>query len=422
MKERLIAGIDLGSSAIRLAVGQVVVGADKRESLHLIGASEVFSQGISKGAVSSLEDAVSAISAALEQGERQIGLPISEAYVGLGGPYVTVQLTKGVIGVSRPDGEIRDEDVHRALESARSIVNPANFEILHVLPRGFTVDGQLGIKDPVGMQGIRLEVDAHIVQGQSTHVRNLTKAVFRTGLDIAELVFNPLATAEAVAQSRQRDVGVIVVNVGAVTTSVAVFEEGDLLHAAVIPIGADHITSDIAIGLRTSLDVAERLKRSVTSAFADQVSKHEEIDLRDFGAEQSEIVSPRFISDIAQARAEEIFERVEKELKKIDRSGMLPAGAVLTGGGVKLRGMTDVAKQTLRLPVGLAGAVQIQTPLIELVQDPAYATAIGLVQWGFAGERDGSAPKSGLRAPSKGGAFLEKVGSPIKKIFRSFIP
>ncbi|MDO8584215.1 MAG: cell division protein FtsA, partial [bacterium] len=233
MKDRLIAGIDLGSSAIRLAVGQLTVGADKRELFNLIGAVEVPSQGISKGTVSALEDAVSSISSCLEQAERQIGLPVTEVYLGLGGSYTAVQPTKGVIGVSRADGEIRGEDIHRVLESARALVNPANYEILHVLPRNFIVDGQPGIKDPIGMQGIRLEVDAHVIQGLSTPVRNLTKAVLRTGLDISELVFSPLATSSAVLSARHRDLGVVLINMGASTTSIAIYEEGELLHASI---------------------------------------------------------------------------------------------------------------------------------------------------------------------------------------------
>lgn len=421
MKEQLIAGIDLGSSHIRLAVGQVSVGQDKRAVLSIIGAVEVPSVGISKGAVSSLEDAVSSISAALEQVERQVGLPVTEAYVGLGGTYVNVQLTKGVIGVSRADGEIREEDIHRVLESARSVINPANHEILHVLPRAFVVDGQPGIKDPIGMQGIRLEVDAHIVQGLSTHVRNLTKAVFRTNMDISELVFAPLATAEIVTTTRQREVGVMVVNIGASTTSLAVYEEGELLHAAVIPIGSDHITQDIAIVLRTSLEVAERFKKSHVSALPEDMNKYEELDLYEFGADQSEMVSPRFVSDIAQARVEEIFEKVEQELKKINRSGMLPAGAVLTGGGVKLIGIVEAAKGILRLPASIAVA-QVPSPLMEVVQDPAFATAIGLVAWGFESERDDNGSRSSVQNLKKGNELMKKIGSPLKKIFKSFIP
>ena len=425
MKDHLIAGIDIGSSCIRLAIGQVQMTADKRPSLNIIGAAEVPSQGVAKGVVSSLEDVVTAISACLENAERQVGLPVSEAYVGIGGTFTNVQLAKGVIGVSRADGEIREEDITRVLESARSVVNPANYEILHVLPKGFLVDGQSGIKDPLGMQGIRLEVEAHIVQGLSTHVRNLTKAVFRTNLDISELVYTPLAAAQVITNSRQREVGVAVVNIGGATTSVAVYEEGELLHATMIPLGSDHITQDIAIVLRTSLDAAEQVKRSYISADSSQIDKHDVLDLREVGAEQSEVVSPRFISDIAQARAEEIFEKVQQELKKINRSGMLPAGVILTGGGVKLRGMVDLAKTTLRLPVSVASVVSVATPLTEILQDPAFSTAIGLVVWGFESEReDGGQKRSGASAPAfaKGGAFMKKMGSPLKKIFKSFMP
>ncbi len=426
MKDHLIAGIDIGSSAIRLAIGQVFMMPDKRPSLNIIGAAEVESQGISKGVVSSLEDVVTAISGCLEQAERQVGLPVSEAYVGIGGTFTNVQLAKGVIGVSRSDGEIRDEDIQRALESARSVVNPANYEILHVLPKVFLVDGQSGIKDPLGMQGIRLEVEAHIVQGLSTHVRNLTKAVFRTNLDISELVFIPLAASQVVTSPRQREVGVAVVNIGGATTSVAVYEDGELLHAVVIPLGSDHITQDIAIVLRTSLEVAEQVKRAYISADASQIDQHDVLDLREVGAEQSEVVSPRFISDIAQARAEEIFEKVQQELKKINRGGMLPAGVILTGGGVKLRGMVDLAKNTLRLPVGIAALSGIQTPLTEIMHDPAFSTAIGLVVWGFEGDPPPAPPATpaGTHTPTlpKGGAFMKKVSSPLKKIFKSFMP
>ncbi len=423
MKERLIAGIDLGSAYIRLAVGQVLLGADKRENLNIIGAVEIPSQGISKGVVNSLEDAVSTLSMCLEQAERQIGLPVSEAYVGVTGAFTNVQLARGVIGVSRVDGEIREEDVHRVLESARSVVNPVNYEILHVLPRGFTVDGQTGIKDPVGMQGIRLEADAHIVQGLASPVRNLTKAVFRTGLDITELVFAPLATAEAVTTPRQRDLGVAVVNIGATTTAMTVYEDGDLLHAAILPVGSDHITADIAIVLRTSLDVAERFKQSLSSALPEHMDQYQEVDLQELGADTSELISPRFVSDIVRARVEEIFEMVEGELKKIERSGMLPAGVILTGGGVRLRGLSDVGKRVLRLPVSVSTASQIPTPLLEIAQDPAFSTVLGLVHWGYENERaSGGTMNRAVSGRRKGGDFMQKIGAPLKKIFKSFIP
>lgn len=419
MKERLIAGLDLGSSAIRLAVGQITLGQDKRPQLNLIGAVEVPSQGISRGTIKSLEDAVSSISACLELAERQIGLPIAEAHVGLGGTMMQVIPSRGVVGVSRPDGEIREEDCRRVLESARSVVNPANYEILHTLATRFTVDGQPGIKDPVGMQGIRLEADVFIVQGLSSHVRNLTKAVLRTNLEVSGLVYSPIACAEAVLTDRQKELGAVMVNIGAATTSLAVYEEGDLLHASVLPIGSDHVTSDIAIGLRTSLDVAELCKRNYVSAFPEAVSATEMVDLQTVGAPESEMVAPRFMSEIAEARVEEIFEKVEEELRKIERSGLLPAGAVLTGGGAKLFGMNDVAKRVLRLPVAVGSITGVVTPLAEVASDPAFSTAVGIMLWGFESERgDEQASYGG----GVGDQFAKKIGSPFKKLFKSFIP
>lgn len=423
MKEHLITGIDIGSSTIRLVAGQVVEGAERRPQLTIIGAAECASQGISKGVITSLEDAVSSISQGLELLERQTGIPVHEAYVSIGGSCTSVQLAKGVIGVSRTDSEIRSEDVDRALDAARTSVNPANYEILHVLPRSFTIDGQSGVKDPVGMQGIRLEVEAHVVQGLATHVRNLTKTVFRTNIDISELVYAPLAPVDVVTASRQREVGVAVVNVGASTTSIAIYEDGELLHACVLPLGSDHITQDIAIVLRTSLDVAEKFKMQYVSADASHVNKQEVLNLRDFGGDSSETVSPRFISEIAQARIEEIFHKVEQELARVNRSGLLPAGVVLTGGGVKLHGMVEMAKQSLRLPVTVGVCNGLQSPLTEALQDSAFTTAIGLVQWGFARERsDDHGRKISFASGGRGGDMMKNAGSIVKKIFGSFLP
>jgi cell division protein FtsA len=424
MKERILVGIDLGSSHIRIAVGQLVASADRHVALSVIGATEGPAQGISKGSVTSLEDAVSSISAALEQAERQVGIPLQEAYVGVGGTHIAAQEAKGVIGVSRPDGDIRQEDVARVLESARALVNPANQEILHVLPRGFSVDGQRGIKDPIGMQGIRLEVEAHLIQGLSSHVRNVTKAVFRTGVDIVELVYAPLAAALAVTQPRQRELGVCVLTIGAATTGMAVYEEGELLHAVTLPIGADHITSDVAIGLKVSLEVAEHLKRSHGSATPELINKREDVDLRDFGADQTEIVSLHYISEIIEARVEELYERAEAELRKIDRAGLLPAGVILTGGGSKLPGMVDVGKRVLHLPCAI-GFPSVQTSMPELALDPRFSTAVGLVLWAFDAER-GSESASGRGGwNSIGGktdGLFGKIWNPIKKVGKSFMP
>lgn len=424
MKEHLLVGLDLGTSHIRIAIGQLTQSPEKRTTLQIIGASESPSRGIAKGVITSLDDVVSSISGCLEQAERMIGLPLSEAIVGIGGTSITTQNAKGVIGVSRSDGDIRPEDVARALEAARAYINPANQEILHVLPRSFMVDGQQGIKDPIGMQGIRLEVDVQIVQGLSSHVRNVTKAVFRTGLDISQLVYAPLAVAEAISTSRERELGVCLLSIGGATTAMSVYEDGELVEAVTLPIGADHITSDIAIGLRISLDAAEQIKCMYGTASAESLPKRgEEIDLKDFGAEQSELVPLRFVADIIEARVEEIFEKVQLELRKIDREGMLPAGVLLSGGGSKLAGMVDVGKRVLRLPCAL-GVMHVPSSMPELVRDPSFSTAIGLVLWAYDAERkdDGAGHISMSAMAGKGGALLGKIGNPLKKIFKSFIP
>lgn len=419
MRDRFIAAIDLGSSAIRLAVGQVTVGSDRREVLSMIGADEVISSGISKGAVQSLDDVTSAVSAVLDRVERSIGIPVTEVYVGVGGSQIQVKPTRGVVGISNPDG-IREEDYRRVLEHAAQSSHSANYEVLHRLPQRFSIDGQQAIKDPVGMQGARLEAEVCVIQGLVGHVRNITQSVMRTNVDVTGLVFSPLATAEAYLTPRQRDLGSALVNIGATTTSLAVFEDGDLLHAVILPIGSDHVTRDIALGLQTSLEVAEQCKWHYVHGVSENMSQTEAIDLQELGAPESEFAYPRYISDIAVARLEEIFEKIEEELQKIGRSGMLSAGVVLTGGGAKTRGIVDVAKRVLRLPAIVAGGSSIQTPLVEIAKDPAYATVIGLLQYGYEDQRGVQGVRSS--AVASGDKFLQKMGGPLKKIFKSFIP
>jgi cell division protein FtsA len=267
-QEQLIAGLDIGSSTTRMAIGQI---SDDREvgegDLQILGAAEVPSAGVHRGIISSIEDVVSSVSACLEQAEHMVGSPIDTVWLGVSGSHIITQLSKGVVAVSKPDSEITEEDVNRAIEASRAIATPLNYEVLHVLPRFFSIDGQNGIKDPVGMTGIRLEVDTQIILGSSSQIKNLTKAVYRTGLEVEDLVLSIIATSEAVITPRQRELGVVVVNIGSSTTSLAVFEEGDLLHTAVLSIGSEHITNDIAIGLRNSIDIAEAVKLNYGSQY-----------------------------------------------------------------------------------------------------------------------------------------------------------
>lgn len=419
MAEDFITGLDIGSTAVRIAVGQRSQEGGK-PGLHIIGAAEVPSEGIAKGVVTSIEDAVSSVSACLERAERMVGFEIERVWVGISGSHVLSQTSKGVVGVSRPDGEIKEEDVERAIEAARTVATPANYEILHVIPKAFTVDGQTGIKDPVGMSGIRLEVDAEIIQGLTAQIKNITKGVYRTGLEIEDLVLSVLATAETVVTPRQKELGVAVVNIGGSTTSLIVFEEGDVLHTVVLPIGSEHVTSDIAIGLRTSIDIAEALKIRHGTAVPKEIGRRDEgIDLKEFGAPESESASRKYVAEIIEARVEEIFEKVDKELKRVGRSGLLPAGIVLTGGGAKLPGIVEVAKRKLRLPVALGLPIGV-TSITDRVNDLAFSTAIGLVSWGsqFRGMHKGK----GFGAGIGNVAAVAALTKSMKKWFGHLLP
>ena len=422
MKDNIIAGLDIGSTEVRMVVGQKVDEGDGAK-LQIIGAVSVPAEGISKGIVNSIEDATSSVSACLEKVERLVGVPITRVWVSLNDPYIKCQRSRGVVAVGKSDGEIVEDDIERAIEAARALSVPPNYEILHVIPVKFTVDNQEDIKDPIGMNGIRLEVETLIIQGLSSQIKNLTKAIYRTGFDIEDLVLSPLAAAEAVISNKQKELGVALVNIGAATTSLAVYEEGELLHTAVLPIGSEHITSDVAIGLRCPINLAERIKLEYGSARPDKFSKKDEIDISDLVAEEEadkEIknVSQKYVAEIIEARVEEIFEKIDEELKKIDRSGMLPAGIFLVGGGAKLNDLVDLAKKKLRLPVSLGTPKNINT-VIDKVERLEFLTTLGLVIWGDSLDSGG---KGGFNLGGPIGKTADKTVKKIKEWMSSLIP
>lgn len=394
---QLLAGLDVGSAMVRLAVGELKVldPAEGREELCMLGAAEAPSGGVHKGTISSIEDVVSSISAVLERAERMVGVPIESVTVGVSGLHVIAQASKGVVAVSKADNEITAADVERAVEASRAIATPLNYEVLHVLPKVFNIDGQGNIKDPTGMTGIRLEVDTQIILGSAAQIKNLTKAVYRAGLNIDDVVLGILATAEAVLTHRQKEIGVILINLGLSTTSLAVFEEGDVIHLSILPLGSGHITNDLALGLRTSVDIAEAVKMEYGDCTPAAISKREELDLFELGSPEHELVKRQYVSEITEARIEEILRKVDAELIRLKRSGLLPAGVVFTGGGAKLPGLLKVAKRVLRLPAILGYPLSIQS-VSEKINDLGFATAVGLVKWGtldLGGElRHGGAP------------------------------
>lgn len=421
MRENIIAGLDIGSGSIRLVIGQKNFNAHE-EIFQIIGAVEVPTEGISRGIVNSIEDATSSISACLEKAERLAGMPVKSVWVGINFPNIKCEKSRGVVAVGKSDGEITPDDVERALEAARALSVPPNYEILHVIPVKFTVDNQEDIKDPIGMTGVRLEVETLIIQGLSSQIKNLTKAIYRTGLEIEDLVLSPLAASEAVISAKQKELGAALINIGSSTTSIAVFEEGELLHTAVLPVGSEHITADIAIGLRCPINLAEKIKIEYGSAKPDQFSKKDEIDLsllsEDGESGEENQVSQKYISEIIEARVEEIFEKIDAEFKKIDRSGMLPAGVFLVGGGAKLAHIVDTAKKKLRLPACL-GTNKVAQTVIDKVEDVNYLTALGLAIWG----NHALGQERGKKVDwFKGGAGVNKSVDKIKKWMSSLMP
>lgn len=414
-KEQYIVGLDVGTQNIRVVQGKLDQASPE---LAVIGAVTVPSAGMRKGVIVDIEETVSSISSALEKLERMTGVPITRANVSVGGNHILCIDSHGVIAVSRADGEISESDIVRVVDASQAISIPPNREVVHVIPKTFILDGQSGIKDPLGMSGIRLEVDTTIIHAGLPFIKNASRAILQAGLEIDQMVVSPLACAQAVLTKRQKELGVCALDLGAGTTNLAVYEEGTLLHAAVLPLGSMHITNDIAIGLRCSIDTAERVKLLYGSALPASVDRHQDINLASLDPEEQEKVSRLEVAEIIEARVEEIFDYVNKQLKKIGRDGKLPAGIVLCGAGSHLPGILEFTKKYLKLPVALGQPEGIAS-VIDQVNDPAYATAVGLVLWG---ERFGGGLGAGGLSSSLRGLLENQNVLKLRKWFKSFLP
>lgn len=377
-KVRVIASLDIGSSKIRTIVATL---DEKSQTPNIIGVGLASTTGLRKGAVIDVEETITSITASLEDAERMAGEPVNHVFLGIGGNHIESLNSKGVIAISHAGNEITEDDVDRVLEAAQAVSIPSNRRILRIIPKSFTVDEQKGIKYPVGMTGIRLEVEAHIITGLVPAVKNLEKCVLQAGVDIDDIIPSCLAGSEAVLSKRQKELGVVVIDVGSGSTAVSVFEEGTTLHTAVLPVGGENVTNDIAIGLRTSIDTAEKIKIEYGTCNPSEVSEREVIDLSLISKIDTQKVSKKLMAEIIEARYHEIFMLVKDELAKIHRDGMLPAGVVLTGGSVKMPGIIDLARETLNLPIQI-GFPQNFDGVVDKIDDPTYATAIGLILWG----------------------------------------
>jgi len=388
-KPEYIFGLDVGSSNIRCIVGEILPNLP----LQIVGVSVSEAAGIRKGQVFDIEEAKGAIQKTIEEISKKIGFAPESFIVSIGGSQIQSISSRGVVAVSRADGEVSEEDVNRVIKAAEAVSLPKNKEIIHIIPKEFIVDKEGGIKDPRGMHGVRLEVEAEVILASSLYVNNLIKAVEEAGGSAESLVFSTLAASEAVLTKRQRELGCLVLDIGGSSTGLCVFEEGNLIYAGVLPVGASHITNDIAIAFQLPIEIAERLKLKYGFAEKKSLPSKEEIKLEEIGGEKGKTIPRKKLVEVIEARNLEILELANKELKKIGREKLLPAGVILVGGGAKMPGLEELVKKVLHLPCQIGYPREVEG-IVDKIDDPSFATAVGLLLWEVKeGEKGGKSIK-----------------------------
>lgn len=431
-KDHIVSGIDVGTSKITTIIASLGDESDAR----VIGVSTVISRGLRKSQVVNIEEATSAISESLDAAERMAGTSVDRAFVSIGGSHIASLNSHGVVAVADPEKEITESDVRRVIEAAKAVSLPSSREILHVLPRGYIVDGQEGIIDPIGMTGVRLEVDTHLVTGGATAVRNLRKCVEELGVEVTGVIFSGLASGAACLSETEKELGVVLVDIGGGTTDVAIYVEGALSYSSVIPIGAVNITKDVAAGLRVSLESAEKIKLAIgkvqkTPVYIDEdkphgtsskLDKSDEFDIAGLGLmEDMKTVSRKTLTEgIIRPRLNEIFAMVGLEIKRSGFGGMTPSGIVLTGGGSETIGAIESAKRNLAMPVHISSPKNI-TGLIDEIMTPAYTTPVGLLLYGAKTGKVDRGMLTGLGKISDK-MQIKGVAGKVLDLFKSFMP
>jgi cell division protein FtsA len=376
MKGGVFAAIDVGTTKVCTVVGEVL----PNQPLRIIGVGIAAANGLSRGMVENLRDAADSIHTSVEQAERSSGTRIVSAHVAVAGPHLSCLNNRGIIAIPDRERPISHDDVSRVLDGARVVSIPTNRDIIHAVPRYYVVDGQDHVSDPVGMFGQRLDVETHIITGLTTVLQNATKCVESAGVHVESLIASALASAESVLDAEERRQGVILADIGGGTTDVAVFVDGAICHTEVLPVGGSHITRDLVIGLRCPYQSAEDAKELFGHAIPSAVDPEETVELEVFGSEGRKAVSRRRISEIIQARMEEICEMVMREARRAVHDDILSAGLVLTGGTANLAGIASLAEQVTGLPARVGAPRNLQG-LIDTLCDPTYATSVGVLQW-----------------------------------------
>jgi len=395
-RPRRVFALDLGTTKVCCAVADL-----DSTGLRVLGVGEAVSRGVRKGAVIEIERAAEAVAEAVDLAEQMSGVPIDSAVVGLAGGHITSQNSRGVVAVTAGHREVRGNDVHRAIEAARAVSVPSDRRILHVLPQQFTIDSQEGVRDAVGMAGSRLEVDAHIVTGANTAIQNVVKVIHKAGLDVDDLVLQVLASAEAVVTEDELERGVVVCDIGGGTTDVAVFARGSIIHTAVLPVGGNHVTSDLAVGLRCDLDTAEVVKRNFGHCLQLVLPAEAEVTLTPMGYDEPVHVPQRYLAEIIGPRAREMAQLIAAEVEAAGPPSLFPGGIVITGGGALLKGFAEMCTQVSDLPARIAMPHGV-TGLNDEIRGPDHATAVGLLRW---------AARSKARPARAGGGGGSPVGA-----------
>jgi cell division protein FtsA len=376
-RDNLVVGLDIGTTKIAALVGEL----DQSDKFKLVGFGTHPSEGLRKGVVVNLEKTVDSIIGAIQDAELMVGQKIESVYAGIAGDHIKGINSRGVIAVKGSDSEISAADVDRVIDAARAVAIPLDREIIHVLPQEFIVDDQSGIKDPLGMSGVRLEADVHIVTGAIISAQNIYKSIRRAGLEVKELVLQPLASSYALLSPDEEELGVLLIDLGGGTTDIALFYDGCLRHTAVVGLGGKNITNDIAIGLRTPVDQAEILKRNFGCALTRLVDPNEMIGVPGVGGRSPKEISRSVLAAIIEPRVEEIYSLVLKEIRRTEFADCLAAGIVLTGGGSLMPGMVELAEQVFDMPTKVGCPTGIEG-LSDIISNPMHSTGVGLLLWG----------------------------------------
>src|SRR5260221_2266547 len=408
-EQTVLVSIDVGTTKVCVLIGEV----SRTGGIDVIGFGQAPSDGLRKGVVIDIDRTVQSVTSAVEAAERLSGFKVRSAFVGISGNHISSQNSRGMVAVSGHNRDVAREDTVRAIDAARAVAIPNTREILHVIPRGYVVDGQEGVRDPIGMSAVRLEVETHIVTASQSGVQNLTKCVQRAGVEIDELVPAPLATAEAVLTDEDRELGVALLDIGGDTTDLAVFHDGSIAHAATIPMGGKSITSDLGIVLRVTPEVAESLKLRHGNALPGDVDPDEVVQITSIGEEGAHGVTRRTVSQIIEARLNEVFEAVQSEIAAAGATNRLQAGVVLTGGGSMLAGINRAARDQLGSSARVGGPQNL-SGLNDPGPTPPHAAASGLLLWG--------ARNWTLDDDRATGRSLDGLSGRLGKLFKGLMP